>query len=155
MEEKEKQEESSKDKKESLETRFSRERLEWKEKIESMSRKMKNVLDLISLEIDVFSSRQIALEYSYSLMYSLSNINARIRKLNKAKYLHYVQDFDLKLDKPTRDMFIAIDLEKMILRQELVNNHLSYIKETVISIDKIIYGIKWRIDLEHFKRENI
>lgn len=140
---------------ETLEARFRRERMEWRDSVSSMGKKLQKIEDLISLEIEVYSKRQIALEYSHTLMHTLSKINAKVRTLKKNKFLHYTNNYDLKLDKDMKNLFIATDLEKFVLRQELLNNHLTYIKGTIDSIDKIIFGLKWRIDIEKYRRENI
>lgn len=133
---------------------FSSERLHWKAKIQSMSAKLKQIETLHDLEIDAYSSRQIALEYMHTLMFMLSKINAKLRKLKKSKLLFYTEQYDLKLDKEQKNMFIAVDFEKTILYQELLNNHFNYFKGTIDSIDKIIYGIKWRIQIEELKRQH-
>lgn len=145
----------SKKEEKTLEARFIRERIEWRDIVSSMGRKLQQIEDLISLEIGVYSQRQIALEYSHTLMHSLSKINAKIRTLKKNKFLFYTNNYDLKLDKDMKNLFISTDLEKFILRQELLTNHLTYIKGTIDSIDKIIFGLKWRLDIEKYRRENI
>jgi len=140
---------------ETIEERFRRERIEWRDNVAKMGKKLGKIEDLISLEIEVYSNRQIALEYSHSIMFTLSRVNAKIRTLKKNKFLFYTNTYDLKLDKDMKNLFISTDLEKNIVRQELLNNHLTYIKSTIDTIDKIIFGLKWRLDIEKYKRENI
>lgn len=132
--------------------RFDRERKEWEDKIGKMSAKMRDIGILSEVLTDALSQRQVALEYTHTLMSLLSGINAKLRKLRKERFLFYSQNYDLVLQKDQKNLFIDVDLEKNVKTQELFSNHLSYMRGTVDTIDKIIYGIKWRIQLEEYRR---
>jgi hypothetical protein len=135
--------------------KFNNERLVWKAKIETITKKLQDLNSIPEVEVEVFSQRQIALEYSHFLMTQLSKINSALRKMKKERFLFYTKNYDLKLDKNPKEMFINVDLEKTVLKKEILDNHLSYIRGTLDTLDKIIYGIKWRLTFEGFKREHI
>lgn len=155
MSEKEKinQENSSNaEEKETITARFDRERKEWEAKICMMSGKMKDIGILSDVLTDLLSSRQVALDYTHTMMSLLTNINASLRKKRKERYLYYSQSYDLVLQKEQKNMFIDVDLEKLVKTQETFSTHLSYIRGTIDTIDKMIWGVKWRMDLEQYKR---
>lgn len=134
-----------------LQKRFTKERLVWKQRVTGIAAKLKEFKNLPDVEVDAFSNRQIALEYTHFLMELVSKVNASVRKMKKQRFLFYSNDYDQRLDKAPREMFINVDLEQSILKKELLDNHLSYMRGTVDSIDKIIYGIKWRISFEEYR----
>jgi len=143
---------NSSEEKEGIIQRFDRERKEWEEKIGKMSSKMKDIGILSDVLTDLLSQRQVALDKTHTLMAILTNINAQLRKKKKERFLYYSQSYDLVLQKDQKNMFIDVDLEKMIKTQETFSTHLSYMRGTVDTIDKMLYGVKWRITLEEYKR---
>lgn len=143
----------SSEKKESITARFDRERKEWEVKIGKMSSKMNDIGILSTVLTEALSERQIALEYTHTLMSILTNINADLRKKRKERFLYYTQSYDQRLDKEPRNMFIDVDLEKLVKTQETFSTHLTYMRGTVDTIDKILYGCKWRMELESYRRQ--
>lgn len=138
--------------KETISQRFDRERDEWNTKIGVMSAKMKDIGVLSGVLTDALSSRQIALEYTHTLMSILINLNAQLRAKRKERFLYYSQSYDLVLQKEQKLMFIDVDLEKQVKAQELFSTHLSYMRGTVETLDKILYGLKWRMEMEQYRR---
>jgi len=136
-----------------LEERFTKERIHWKRIVTGISDKIKDLRNIPEIEVDVFSQRQIALEYTHFLMEQLSKVNAHLRKSQKERFLFYNTNYDIKLDKVPREIFISVDLEKSVVKKEFLDNHLNYMRATVDSLDKIIYGIKWRLTFEGFIRD--
>lgn len=143
---------SKKEEKESISKRFDRERSEWEFKIGKMSSKMKDIGILSDVLTDALSQRQIALDYTHTLMTLLTKINAELRKKKKERFLYYSQNYDLVLQKDQKNMFIDVDLEKNVKIQELFSNHLSYMRGTIDTLDKILFGVNWRIKMEEYKR---
>jgi hypothetical protein len=113
-----------KDEKESLNTRFDRERKQWEGKIGSMAARMNDIGILTTVLTEALSERQIALEYTHTLMALLTNLNAQLRKKRKERFLYYTTSYDQRLDKDPRNMFIDVDLEKQVKIQETFSNHL-------------------------------
>jgi hypothetical protein len=143
----------SKSSNELLEDRFTKERIYWKRQVTDISGKMKDLRNIPEIEVSAFSQRQIALEYTHFLMEQVSKVNAHLRKLKKERFLFYTNGYDIKLDKAPREMFILVDLEKSVIKKEFLDNHLSYMRASVDSLDKIIWGIKWRLTFEGFIRD--
>jgi hypothetical protein len=118
-----------------------------------MAARMNDIGILTTVLTEALSERQIALEYTHTLMALLTNLNAQLRKKRKERFLYYTTSYDQRLDKDPRNMFIDVDLEKQVKIQETFSNHLSYMRGTVETIDKILYGCKWRMELESYRRQ--
>lgn len=149
-EEKITQEASSKN--ESLNSRFATEREDWTNRVRSLSERLKSIFDLAELLTDLYSQRQIAGDYIHELVALGSRLNRVYRERKKERYLFYTQNYDLRLDKDPKALFIDVDLAELVERRELLQNHLDYMRETLRSIDTICYGVKHRISLEEYRR---
>lgn len=145
----EKQQNSSND---PIYVRFGKERDEWREKIKDMSERLRDVYNLSDLLTDVYSSRQIALEYTHTLMAHLSKVNRIFRERKVERFNYYSRNYELRLDKDFKYDHIHADLNDIIERRELLQNHLDYFRETIRTIDSLTFGIKHRMSLEEYKR---
>ena len=135
-----------------LAKRFSKEREDWKETVGGMANRIQDIYKVSDLLTDLYSQRQIALEYSHELMSHLIRLNKLLRAKRADKWLHYTQNYDLRLDKDPKNLLIDVDLGPIIEQKEMVENQYNYMKETVKTIDTICFGVKYRISLEEFRR---
>lgn len=136
---------------ETIIVRFGREKKEWSQKISELTKQLVTVESMILLEVDIFSQRQILLEYIHKLMGVSSKVNNEYKKRLKERIIYYTEGFNIRLDKAQKTLFSEVDLESILAKKTLINNHLEYMRGTLDTIDKLIYGIKWRIQLEEFK----
>lgn len=139
------------EKKETTYERFGRERQAWRMKIKNQTERMVNIHTLTEVMTDIMSERQVALEYTHTLMSVLAKVNAELRKQKKGKELYYTQGYDLVLKPDVKKLFIDVDLEELVIKQELLSTHLSYMRGTVDTFDKMIYGIKWRLQIKEYE----
>jgi len=137
---------------EKLSKRFTEEREQWKKTIADMSERLRDIYSVGSLLTDLYSQRQVALEYSHTLMSHLIRLNKILRAKKAERWLHYTQNYDLRLDKDPKNLMVDVDLGPIIEQKEMVENHLNYMRETVKTVDTICYGVKYRISLEEFRR---
>jgi len=145
--------EPSDEKEESLAEQFERERVEWNEKIKSMSAQIKKTLDMAGLMTTVYSDRQQCLEYYHYLLSILIRLNVRYRKEYAEKYDFWTTKSQIRYpNESTKVNKILSEMSKIHEEREVVENHAKYIKSTCDTIDNIIYAIPRRIDLEHLAR---
>ena len=135
-----------------LYSRFRKEREDWAEKVTDMSDRLKDIHHLSDLMTEIYSSRQIAVEYSHTLMSHLSKVNRIYRERRVERYDHYTRNYDIRLDKDPKNDLINTDLGDIVERRELLQNHLDYFRETVRTIDTLCFGIKHRMALEEYRR---
>jgi len=139
-------------KNDSLHARFHTERDTWTQLVQSLAERLKNIFDCAELLTDLYSQRQIAGDYIHELTAHSSKLNRVFRERKKERFLHYTQNYDLRLDKDPKLLFIDVDLADLVERREILQNHLDYMRETLRSIDTICYGVKHRISLEEYRR---
>ena len=140
-------------KKETLEKRFTKERLEWSNKIDLMSKKMKDITKINELMVEVYSERQIAVEYYHYLISILSKLNKNYRAQWAQKYDYYSYKSQQRFpNEKLKERQILSEIAPILSKREDVDNHSKFIDNTIKTIDNIIYGIKYRIELENIAR---
>lgn len=140
--------------KETLSQRFERERKEWEDKVLNMTREMGSMYKLSEVMVDALSQRQVALEYSHTLMDMLVKLNADYKKKRKERRRWYTMECDQHFSDRVIEQNIDVDLEKDGKIVDMFNNHLAYMRGTIETIDKLLYGINWRMKLEEYKVNN-
>lgn len=140
------------EKKESLSKRFEREREEWKDKISKMTHDMNSMYKLSEVMVDALSQRQVALDYSHTLMDMLVKLNADYKKKRKERRHWYTMESDQRFTDRIIEQNIDVDLEKDGKILETFQNHLSYMKGTIDTIDKLLFAVNWRMKLEEYKQ---
>jgi len=145
---------SSKEKEpESLESRFKKERLEWRAKIESMSKQMKKVLEISDLMTTVYTERELCIEYYHYLISYLIKINKIYRKKYSERYDFW--SFKSQIRYPSdqsKNNKILVEIADLVEQREIIENHSKFILSTCSVIDNIIYAIPKRIEIEQITR---
>jgi hypothetical protein len=143
---------SSSDANRVIEARFKKEREDWVSTVSDMSERLRDIYKLADLQTDLYSNRQIALEYSHTIMSHLSRVNAIFRERKVERFNHYTRFHDIRLEKDPKYDHIHADLNDILERRDLLQNHLDYLRETIRTIDNLIFGIKHRMALEEYRR---
>ena len=131
---------------------FERERAEWKEKIQIISLHIKNIRTVAEAQVDLFSTRQTLLEYSYKLAQIISKLSTKERQMRAKKLKEYSEGKDVRYGSNEKTTLIEGDLAELIEKMQLVEGHRKYIDQTVQTVDHMLYGIKSRISLEDYLR---
>jgi len=140
-------------KQDSLELRFKEERIEWSGKIKEMSSKLKNVIEISLLQVDVYTERQRCVDYYHYIISLLIKINKEYRKQYAVKYDYYTSQSQIRYpNESTKVNKILSELGDLVNKKEALENHSKFVSATIATLDNIIYGIKSRIDLENIIR---
>ena len=131
---------------------FERERSEWKEKIQVISLHIKNIKTVAEAQVDLFSTRQTLLEYSYKLAQIVSKLSTKERQMRAKKLKEYTEGKDVRYGANEKTALIEGDLAELTEKMQLVENHRKYIDQTVQTVDHMLYGIRQRIALEDYLR---
>jgi hypothetical protein len=131
---------------------FERERAEWKEKIQVISLHIKNIKTVAEAQVDLFSTRQTLLEYSYKLAQIISKLSTKERQMRAKKLKEYTEGKDIRYGSNEKTTLIEGDLAELSEKMQLVENHRKYIDQTVQTVDHMLYGIRQRIALEDYLR---
>jgi len=139
--------------KESLENKFARERKEWGDKIANMSFKMKSVLAVSELMTEVYTERQICLEYYHYLISILIKVNRKYRKSYDEQWNYWTYKSNIKYpNQGALNNKIQTELADILEKRELLENHSKFIDKTMGTIDNLIYAIPKRIEVEQISR---
>jgi hypothetical protein len=131
---------------------FESERAEWKEKIQVISLSLKNIKTVADAQIELFSTRQILLEYGFKLAQVLTKLTARERQERGKKIKEYTENRDVRYGANETKALIEGDLSEINRKIELVENHRKFIDQTIQTVDHMLYGIRQRIALEDYLR---
>ena len=131
---------------------FEQERAEWREKIQVISLHIKNIKTVAEAQVDLFSSRQTLLEYSYKLAQIISKLATKERQEKAKKLKEYTEGKDVRYGSNEKTTLIEGDLAELREKMELVEGHRKYIDQTIQTVDHMLYGIKQRVSLEEYLR---
>jgi len=131
---------------------FENERAEWKEKVQVLAIQMKDIKTLAKAQVDMFSSRQVLLEYSYKLASIISKLSSRYRSDKAKKLKDYSENNDVRYGSNEKTVLIEGDLTEISEKIELVESHRKFIDQTIQTVDHMLYGVKSRIALEDYLR---
>ena len=131
---------------------FEVERSEWKEKVQVLALEMRDIRTLAKAQVDLFSQRQVLLEYSYKLASIVSKLNSKYRTEKSRKLKEYSEKSDIRYGANEKTVLIEGDISEITEKMELVEGHRKFIDQTVQTLDHMLYGIKSRISLEEYLR---
>jgi hypothetical protein len=131
---------------------FEQERSEWKENIQVIALQMKDIKTVAKAQVDLFSQRQILLEYSYKLAGIVTKLNSKMSSERAKKLREYSERTDVRYGSTEKNVLIEGDLTDITEKIELVESHRKFIDQTVQTVDHMLYAIKNRIALEDYLR---
>jgi hypothetical protein len=131
---------------------FENERAEWREKIQIISLNLKSIQTVAEAQIELFSTRQILLEYSYKLASIISKLGTKERQERAKKLREYQESKDVRYGVNETKTMVEADLAEITLKIELVEGHRKFLDQTVQTVDHMLYGIRQRIALEEYLR---
>ncbi len=140
-------------KKETLVEKFSRERLEWGDKIANMSQQMKSVMKVSELMTEIYTERQICIEYYHYLISVLIKINKEYRKQYSERHDYWTNKSSIRYpNENSKNYKIQTELADILEKREMIDNHAKFIDKTVGTIDNLVYAIPKRIEIEQISR---
>jgi len=131
---------------------FVKEREEWKEKIRSLAENIRAINTVAKAQVDLFTQRQVLLEYSYKLASIVTKLNTKIRSENTRLLRHYSENNDVRYQANEKKVLIEGDISHLSEKVDLVESHRKFIDQTIQTVDHMLYGIKSRIALEEYLR---
>ena len=138
---------------ETLDTKFSNERLEWSTRVGEMNKQMKGMGPLSELMTEVYTERQRCVEYYHYLISILVGLNKKYRKQYEERYSFWSWKSNIRYPNETSKVNkIQTELADILEKRELIDNHAKFINSTCGTIDNIIYAIPKRIEIENIAR---
>ena len=131
---------------------FESERAQWKEKIQVISLHIKDIKTVAQAQVDLFTTRQTLLDYSYKLAQVVSKLSTKERQMRAKKLKEYSEGKDIRYGSNEKTTLIEGDIAELTEKMELVEGHRKYIDQTIQTVDHMLYGIRQRIALEDYLR---
>lgn len=131
---------------------FTKEREDWKEEVRILSVRMKNIRELGEVQVELYSKRQILLEYVAKLGQIMTKLNSKYRQSKTLKLKYYSEQHQYKYGANEKTSLIEGDLSEIKERIDLMDNQISFLNETIKTVDHMLYGIRHRILLEDYMR---
>jgi hypothetical protein len=131
---------------------FSKERDDWKEAVRILSVRMKNIRELGEVQVELYSNRQILLEYIGKLGQIMTKLNSKFRQSKTVRLKYYSEQYQYKYGTSEKNSLIEGDLSEIKERIDLMDNQISFLNETIKTVDHMLYGIRHRILLEDYMR---
>ena len=138
---------------ESLQEKFRKEREEWSDKIESMSAKMRNIMEIPDLMTNLYTERQRCVDYYHYLVSLAITVNKRYRSEYAARQDYYNFKSQVRFPNETsKDNRIKVDLANILETRETLDSHIRFVDKTIGTLDNIIFAIPKRIEIENIAR---
>jgi hypothetical protein len=114
---------------------------------------MKDVFKVSELQTTIYTERQRAVEYYYYLLTVLSKVSKAYRKQFAEKYDYYSFKSQIRFpNEKVKEIQILSELGDIVEKRETLDNHSKFMNSTIESIDKLIYGIKYKVEIEQISR---
>jgi hypothetical protein len=134
--------------------KFEDERAKWSNIITDFASKFREVYKLPELQVELYSNRQILVEYMYRLISLSGKMEKDLRIEKRKSYDKYTNKFDYKATSQERELLMEGDNADLLERTHHIKSHIDFIRETIKGMDNMIYGINHRIKLEEYKHVN-
>ena len=131
---------------------FADERSEWTEKIQVLAIEMRDIKTLAKAQVDMFSYRQMLLEYSYKLASIVAKLNSKYKSEKGRKMREYSENNNIRYGATEKSLLIEGDLIEITEKIDLVESHRKFMDQTIQTVDHCLYGVKSRIALEEYLR---
>lgn len=121
----------------------------WSACVAELNGGLKKFSELPDLLYVVYTKRQNAWDYYFELLYYITDMEKTYRKAYADRYNYYKTNAQIRYSSDLSiKMQIEADLGEELYKIEVLKNHSEYMKETIKTIDDIIYAISNRIKIE-------
>lgn len=139
-------------KSEKLDMAFAKQRLEISTYLkENITTPMGSINNVADIQVHILSQRQLLVDKSNEMRVSIVKRNKSLGSARKQKYRFYKLEYDIKLNDYEIKNHIEADLEDSYSVIKMIENQITFYKETIETLDKSIWMIKYLIDTEKFK----
>lgn len=130
---------------------FQSERENWKNIVKAIGQRFRNVENLTEVQVDLYSRRQEAIEYQFRLIASHTRLKKAYAAEWKKAFDGAGKNQDLRYNDKDKARIADAAVLEIKYKVDSVQNHIDYFRETVKTIDNMIFGVKHRIEIENFK----
>ena len=131
-------------KSEKLDMAFAKQRLEISTYLkENITTPMGSINNVADIQVHILSQRQLLVDKSNEMRVSIVKRNKSLGSARKQKYRFYKLEYDIKLNDYEIKNHIEADLEDSYSVIKMIENQITFYKETIETLDKSIWMIKY------------
>lgn len=120
----------------------------WTDVIKTLTSRFKDIADVEKLLNEVYIRRQECVEHTSSLQTIHAALERKYNREKVARYLNLKTNAQLRYNSDSAIYAqIDVELEEMVSNIKLLDIHIKAMRETLGTIDDIIYGIRERVKL--------
>jgi len=120
----------------------------WNETIEEISKKLiKPVQEMIQVQAEVISLRQILTEEIKSISYRIYKFKQKMKEFEKERLEFYLLGYAVKTSGGEKSKLIESDLSLYQYRLDMFDVHVDFLRETQRNIDNVNFAVKNKITL--------
>ncbi len=108
---------------------------------------------MAEVQVSLYSERQIAVEYVQKLNVLQSKMKKQWLTIWQ-KHYSSLENMDQRHTEKEKTRFADEKTSEMKMKMEILQTHVDFFRETVKTIDNMIFGVKQRLEIEDFKRGN-
>ena len=112
---------------------------------------MGSINNVAAIQVHILSQRQLLVDKSNEMRASIEKKNKSLGSARKQKYRFYKLEYDIKLNDYEIKNHTEADLEDTYNVIKMIENQITFYKETIETLEKSIWMIKYLIDTEKFK----
>ena len=132
-----------------LENKLNNETKIWNSRMEQVTKGLRgDIKKLIEVQAEVISFNQIVIDEirTYTLMLYRSSIN--LKELTKQRFEFYSTKYQINVkNETTKKGLIEADIARIQYKSDLLEIHISFLRDTSKDFDNMNYAIKNRIEL--------
>lgn len=117
---------------------------------ENIIQNLNNINLLGDTQVHIASQRQRLVDKTADMKSVLRKRTEKNENIKKDKYRFYKTDYDLKLSDFEIKRHIDADMEELNNISKIIENQVDFYKDTVDTLDKILYKIKYLIETKKF-----
>lgn len=134
----------------SFEEKFNIERNEWSTKIETFSEMLKDLNRVPDLQVLLFSSLGKLADYRRALGNRYTKRELSIKEKRAAAVLE-ISESSVRYTSPEKNWLLESKTGEDQLILNLISNHIEFLNDTYSIMDKMVYSIKYRLELENYR----
>jgi hypothetical protein len=112
--------------------------------------KLNDINSIADIQVHLSSQRQRLVDKSADMRAILRRKTENTQQIRKQKYRYYKMEYDIKLNDYEIKHHIESDIEEASNIIKVLENQIQYYKETIDTLDKVVYKIKYLIEVKKF-----
>jgi len=136
-----------------IEKLFSADREKWKNKITEFSNMMKDIKKIPDLQVELYSALGFISDYKRNLVNMVIKKTNAVRDKKYSILKTYTEEKSYRYTAAEKNIIIEGNLKNSMKAMEILNSQVEFYEEIYSILNNMVYGIKYRIEVESYRSE--